>query len=311
MATQMLQKRGTAAEWASVNPRLADGEIGFEEDTHVVKIGDGSRSWTQLPVSYISKTIVQNKGDLITTAAFPPNPERLMASQGGVGYKLTAMPYDEYNEDDEVFHDVSVGWSSNISPVSEIDAKGDLLVGSADNTVVKLGRGAPNQRLTVQADGSLAWVDMPDLSLYETTIHAANTYQPLSSIGAYISFDQMTPYASQAYAANYKLQTIKQVKATDTARASVIVPAIDPELGLNLAANKTYRFDIMMLVLGTAGNLWYNITGPSGSIITAGVSHLYPGGTASVTGQVQKTGRANFLETLTNFTVGTNSLSLL
>lgn len=42
-------------------------------------------------------------------------------------------------------------------PKTLVDAKGDLLVGSADNVLVRLGAGTSNQVLTVQADGSLAW----------------------------------------------------------------------------------------------------------------------------------------------------------
>lgn len=48
MATRMQQRRGTAAEWTSVNPVLAAGEIGFETDTGKFKIGDGTNAWNAL-----------------------------------------------------------------------------------------------------------------------------------------------------------------------------------------------------------------------------------------------------------------------
>jgi hypothetical protein len=51
MATRMQQRRGTSAEWAAANPLLADGEIGYEKDTRVIKVGDGSTLWNQLPVT--------------------------------------------------------------------------------------------------------------------------------------------------------------------------------------------------------------------------------------------------------------------
>ena len=50
--TRMQQRRGTAAQWASINPILAAGEIGFEADTYKFKIGDGLSNWTAL--SYFS-----------------------------------------------------------------------------------------------------------------------------------------------------------------------------------------------------------------------------------------------------------------
>lgn len=48
MATRMQQRRATAAQWTSVNPTLAPGEIGFETDTSKFKIGNGVNTWTAL-----------------------------------------------------------------------------------------------------------------------------------------------------------------------------------------------------------------------------------------------------------------------
>jgi hypothetical protein len=42
-------RRDTAADWTSVNPTLAAGEIGFETDTNKFKFGTGSTAWTSLP----------------------------------------------------------------------------------------------------------------------------------------------------------------------------------------------------------------------------------------------------------------------
>ena len=49
MATRMLQRRGTATQWANANPTLGSGEIGFETDTGQFKIGDNSTAWDDLP----------------------------------------------------------------------------------------------------------------------------------------------------------------------------------------------------------------------------------------------------------------------
>lgn len=38
-------RRGTAAQWASANPVLAAGEVGFETDTRKFKFGDGVATW--------------------------------------------------------------------------------------------------------------------------------------------------------------------------------------------------------------------------------------------------------------------------
>ena len=43
-------KRNTASAWASTNPILASGEVGFENNEKVIrfKIGDGSTDWVGL-----------------------------------------------------------------------------------------------------------------------------------------------------------------------------------------------------------------------------------------------------------------------
>lgn len=53
MPTRMLQRRGTAAEWAAENPVLAAGEIGFETDTKIQKVGDGVTAWNSLTMSWV------------------------------------------------------------------------------------------------------------------------------------------------------------------------------------------------------------------------------------------------------------------
>jgi hypothetical protein len=54
MAVQIQIRRGTAANWTSANPTLAEGELGYETDTGKLKAGDGSTAWTSL--SYVSGT---------------------------------------------------------------------------------------------------------------------------------------------------------------------------------------------------------------------------------------------------------------
>jgi hypothetical protein len=46
--TTIQLRRDTAANWASVNPVLAQGEAGYETDTNNLKFGDGSTAWSSL-----------------------------------------------------------------------------------------------------------------------------------------------------------------------------------------------------------------------------------------------------------------------
>lgn len=46
MAGKIQMRRDTAANWTSVNPILASGEIGLETDTDLFKVGDGVTAWS-------------------------------------------------------------------------------------------------------------------------------------------------------------------------------------------------------------------------------------------------------------------------
>jgi hypothetical protein len=49
MTVQIQIRRGTASTWSSVNPLLAEGELGVELDTDKFKIGNGTDNWNTLP----------------------------------------------------------------------------------------------------------------------------------------------------------------------------------------------------------------------------------------------------------------------
>jgi hypothetical protein len=48
-------RRDTAANWASTNPTLAAGEQGYETDTGLSKIGDGTTAWDALSYASVSR----------------------------------------------------------------------------------------------------------------------------------------------------------------------------------------------------------------------------------------------------------------
>jgi hypothetical protein len=51
VASKIQLRRDNAANWTSVNPVLADGEVGYEKDTGQQKVGDGVTDWNALPYS--------------------------------------------------------------------------------------------------------------------------------------------------------------------------------------------------------------------------------------------------------------------
>lgn len=51
MPIKIQLRRGTAAEWTTANPTLAEGEMGLEKDTGKFKVGTGSAAWSSLSYS--------------------------------------------------------------------------------------------------------------------------------------------------------------------------------------------------------------------------------------------------------------------
>lgn len=58
MKTRIQLRRSTAEKWESDNPILAQGEPGWDSANGVLKIGDGFRSWNDLPILSSFSTIV-------------------------------------------------------------------------------------------------------------------------------------------------------------------------------------------------------------------------------------------------------------
>lgn len=67
MATRMIQRRGTAAEWTAANPVLAAGEIGFETDTTKFKFGDGTTAWADIAYFASADQLIDGAPELLNT----------------------------------------------------------------------------------------------------------------------------------------------------------------------------------------------------------------------------------------------------
>ena len=59
MKSKFYFKRGKATSWAEKNILLGPGEPGFEIDTGRLKVGDGIRTWNNLP--YLAENEIKNE----------------------------------------------------------------------------------------------------------------------------------------------------------------------------------------------------------------------------------------------------------
>lgn len=100
---QIQIRRGTSAEWATVNPVLAVGEFGLETDTYRIKIGTGSAVWTQLsyvdtgpPQTVASGSLANLTGPQqlqVTTGTLVATPDGRRWMYSGQGLKTAEASY--------------------------------------------------------------------------------------------------------------------------------------------------------------------------------------------------------------------------
>lgn len=73
MPVRLIQRNGTATQWTTANPTLAEGEMGVETDTGKFKIGNGTQNWNALAY-----------GGLVGPQG-PVGPQGIQGIQGPVG----------------------------------------------------------------------------------------------------------------------------------------------------------------------------------------------------------------------------------
>lgn len=144
MATRMLQRRGTTAEWTASNEVLGDGEFGLDTDTNILKIGDGVTGWNELPLSnqYLradAKAVDSDKLDGLDSTQFLRSDAKAVDAELLDGLDSTqflrvnakAVDADKLDGLD----------STAYVQQSLVNGKGELLIGLGDDVVGRLPAG--------------------------------------------------------------------------------------------------------------------------------------------------------------------------
>ncbi len=84
--SKILVRRDTTDNWASNNPILSEGEIGFDTTNGKHKIGDGVTRWNKLPYFVLSTDIDYNK---TLYGIVQEDGSLVYVSAGGSGFSTT------------------------------------------------------------------------------------------------------------------------------------------------------------------------------------------------------------------------------
>jgi len=106
MADIIQLRRDTAANWASANPVLAQGEPGLDLDTNNLKWGDGSTAWNSLDYAIPSPTIavpVRNTVMSGPTSWLAAGTGLQVISQNGAAIATIARGFGPNGQIDDVF----------------------------------------------------------------------------------------------------------------------------------------------------------------------------------------------------------------
>ena len=159
----MQQRRGTAAQWTSANPILNAGEMGWESDTNKFKIGDGTNHWNDVGYFISGAAISTAISDLVNLAPSTLNTLGEIADAIGDDPNfLAALATITYV-------DTQNGLKVD---KSQYDAKGDLIVGNANDTPAKLSVGTNGYVLTANssATNGVEWAAIAAPGVFESSI---------------------------------------------------------------------------------------------------------------------------------------------
>ena len=91
--TRMQVRRDTAANWTSTNPTRGAGELGFETDTTLMKIGNGSTAWTSLPYEFTPAYSASMPWSFIAGRYYDGANGQAISTLGAVDGRLYITPF--------------------------------------------------------------------------------------------------------------------------------------------------------------------------------------------------------------------------
>jgi len=194
MSTVRIQvRRGVAADWTSVNPILAAGEMGYETDTNKFKFGNGTGAWSTLSYGASDTPgVTEIAQDAINSAL-------------SVGTGLTKTYNDGSNTITVAINDEV--WATK----AYVDSANTGLASTADLTYIPFeDRGVANGVASLDSNTQVPTAQISDSSVRSRISASGNGIAYNSTTGA-LSLDfsnAATSVASQGYVATQIANTV-------------------------------------------------------------------------------------------------------
>jgi hypothetical protein len=223
MTTRIKFRRDTAANWTELNPTLALGEPGFEQDTNKLKIGDGETAWADLDyASGGSDSLTSDHNIAITVGNTEYFAIVNRANNNDNGVEGTAVAYDSDNNIvtlhvSEIYDDYTSEYDDHLI-ISKFDDTGallwqkqidqdiddnqahDLVIDGDDNIIVGVSadnEGDPDSIVLIKfdssgeeiwqkdytADGQYSWMELGAMVLSGTDIFVTSEYIEDDDVG--------------------------------------------------------------------------------------------------------------------------------
>lgn len=130
---QLQLRRDVAADWTSVNPILAEGEMGVEVDTLKIKVGDGIQVWVDLPYISGDTATTSDTTNALNTTTNPVNVSLALAPTVGMVLMATDATHATWQTlgDANHFHSrLDSPDGTSYAPALSVDNNGQIFSGT-------------------------------------------------------------------------------------------------------------------------------------------------------------------------------------
>ena len=117
-------RRGTAAEWAEIDPILKIGEPGYAFDIKILKVGDGENPWSELPAFTSSENSIYE----ILVDGTPVDITSGVASIGIGTEEIAGVVYSSSDDNCITITEDGVMEINNLSTSKLLVEEGDILI---------------------------------------------------------------------------------------------------------------------------------------------------------------------------------------